>query len=549
MAEEIVRAVDGPVLAHWARLSVKGLESRCDEINALNVFPIPDADTGTNMLFTIRAAVAALDDLVGDISDVRRVTSTLAQGALAGARGNSGAILSQVLRGVAESPVHERFDTAALRAALELGTKLVSGAVSYLVEGTIVTVLRCAADAVAECSDDVAIADSVGLAADAAAAALARTPMQLDILGEAGVVDAGGLGLVIILDSLVTVITGEQPQRSQNQFAPPTRAASPVTSGAFGAADCADHSVQDFEVMYLVDRTDEERIGRLRASLNDLGDSVVIVSDGSGKWSVHVHCADAGAAVEAGVSAGRLHDIRISCFLIDARDQLHAARAAFGPETRGILAVVAGDAAADLFESEGATVLRSDTELTRAQLLTAIRDMARREVLVLPNGALPAQELVAVTAEARDAHHQVVLLATSSMVQGLASLAVHDPTRTTVDDSFTMSEAAAATRWGSLRIAQERALTYVGTCEPGDAIGLMGQEVIVIEPGVVEAGRRLIDLVLGAGGELVTLLIGAQAPEGLGEALSEHIAQRHPGVDVMIYQGGQDGDLLQLGIE
>jgi uncharacterized protein len=184
-----------------------------------------------------------------------------------------------------------------------------------------------------------------------------------------------------------------------------------------------------------------------------------------------------------------------------------------------------------------------------AALLAAIRRLPHREVLVLPNGALPAQELVAVGVAARDDHRDVLLLPSGSMVQGLAALAVHDAGRIAVDDAFAMSEAAAATRWGSLRAATERALTMVGTCEPGDGLGLVGHDVIVIDRDVRAAGQTLLDRMLGLGGELVTLLVGAAAPEGLAQELSDHVAAGFPGVEIMVYSGGQHADLIQIGVE
>lgn len=560
MAPELPHPLDGRVLELWARTAVASLESRREEIDNLNVFPIPDADTGTNLLFTMRAALNAIDEHTEwdrERTDVRQIAIALASGAVTGARGNSGVILSQILRGVAEAAVTAEFSTRTVRTGLLMATNLVTDAVSYLVEGTIVTVLRSAADAAAELADHVPLAQTVRSAADAAAAALARTPSQLEVLGDAGVVDAGGLGLVVILDALVLAVTGRPPIREPITLrVPPQRLLQPAAPSRKpirdGRLDCAPAD-QDYEVMYLVTHSTDSAIAELRARLDRLGDSIVIVGDGDGSWSVHVHCTDAGAAVEAGLSAGKVHGIRVSSFLVDARDQglhLSGVRRRPGRGERGILAVVAGDGAAELFASEGATVLRcDDAPVTRAQLLGIIRHMGRSEVLVLPNGALSAQELVAASAAARDAQHEVLLLATSSMVQGLASLAVHDSGREAVDDAFAMSEAAAATRWGSLRVARERALTYVGTCEPGDGIGLMGHEVIVIESDALAAGRRLVDRVLGTGGELVTLLMGAEAPEGFDIELADHISQRHPGVEVMIYQGGQPGDLLQLGVE
>lgn len=571
--------MDGSALVEWARASVRALEAHRGEINALNVFPVPDSDTGTNLLFTMRAAVSSLDDLISAGSPegcpgARQVTIALARGSVIGARGNSGVILSQVLRGLAESASGEQLDSQSFAAALRIASNLVSDAVSYPVEGTIVTVLRCAADSVAGMAHT-SIAETVVAAADAAAEALVRTPMQLEVLGRAGVVDAGGFGLVVILDSLVDVLMGARPVRDFGRFDPRGHAHTRNALMIAPNEDGHDHTThtdsdQDFEVMFLVADADDVAIEALRERLDSLGDSVVIVTDGSGAWSVHVHCRDAGAAIEAGLAAGPVHAIRVTSFLVEshragnlvessvngsARTELSRAHAGAERHRRGVLAVVAGDGAAMLFASEGATVLRSDVPLSRGQLLGAIRQMERREVLILPNGALPVPDLVAVSAAARDSDHEVLPLATSSMVQGLAALAVHDPARNSDDDSFTMSEAAAATRWGSLRIATERALTYVGTCEPGDGLGLVGHEVIVVDPDPFTALVRLVDLLLRTGGELVTILLGGD--EGLvvrdsgelSDRITGHIENKHPGVEVMVYEGGQPGDVLQLGVE
>ncbi len=150
---------------------------------------------------------------------------------------------------------------------------------------------------------------------------------------------------------------------------------------------------------------------------------------------------------------------------------------------------------------------------------------------------------------ARDAHRDVLLLPSASMVQGLAAMAVHDRARIAVDDAFAMSEAAAGTRWGALRRAGERALTMVGTCAPGDGLGLVGHDVVVIDRDTHAAGQTLLDRMLGLGGELVTLLVGAGAPEGLAADLARHIGTEFPGVEVSVYSGGQRGDLIQIGVE
>ncbi|QIS07693.1 DAK2 domain-containing protein [Nocardia brasiliensis] len=547
--------MDGTALLRWGRACLDGLAHRREEINALNVFPIPDADTGTNLLATMRAAMTAAEATAAPSStheaSAHEVAAAMARGATIGARGNSGIILSQVLRGIAEA-VHEGPLTGAtLRVALRRAAALVRAALSVPIEGTILTVLDCAAASADACQEHT-LADVALAAADGAAKALGETPSQLGVLRDAGVVDAGARGLVVLLDGLVAVTLGEVPSRPA--YTPRAVAARPAPESVETAAPAP-----QYEVMYLLADTDETRLSALRARLTELGDSVVVVGDGQGAWSAHVHCADAGAAVEAGLAAGRLRDIRIESFATAGHEPWHdtaeqlvtgdACPGAEGPADRGVLAVAAGDGAAALFEAGGAVVLGGDGPVSAAALLDAIRAMPNREVLVLPNGALPAHDLVAVGVAARDAHRDVLLLPSASMVQGLAALAVHDRGRIAVDDAFAMSEAAATTRWGALRVAPERALTMVGTCAAGDGLGLVGHDVVVIDHDVRAAGLTLLDRMLAFGGELVTLLMGAAAPDGLAEALAGHIGDTFPGVEVIVYPGGQHGDLVQIGVE
>ncbi|KIA61909.1 DAK2 domain-containing protein [Nocardia vulneris] len=548
--------MDGTALLRWGRTCLDGLAHRREEINALNVFPIPDADTGTNLLATMRAAMAAAEAIAAP-SSAREVTAhevaaAMARGATIGARGNSGIILSQVLRGIAEAVHAGPLTATTLREALRRAAVLVRAALSVPIEGTILTVLDCAAASAAGDADGT-LAEVALAAADGAAKALGETPSQLGVLRDAGVVDAGARGLVVLLDSLVSVTLGEIPSRPEYTPKEPG-----MTQPESEPSETASPTPQ-FEVMYLLGDTDEARLATLRARLAELGDSVVVVGDGQGSWSAHVHCADAGAAVEAGLVAGRLSGIRIESFALARHEPLHDAAEQLvsgdelpvpeGPTDRGILAVAAGDGAAALFEDAGAVVLDGDGPVTAAALLDAIRAMPNREVLVLPNGALPAHDLVAVGVAARDAHRDVLLLPSASVVQGLAALAVHDRGRIAVDDAFAMSEAAATTRWGALRAAAERALTMVGTCEAGDGLGLVGHDVVVIDHDVRAAGLTLLDRMLAFGGELVTLLMGAAAPDGLADALAAHIGEGFPGVEVTVYSGGQHGDLVQIGVE
>ena len=545
------RRLDATVLRHWAHTAVTHLIRHADEINALNVFPVADADTGTNMLFTMRAALAEADEVAAG-ADVTDMAAALARGALNGARGNSGVILSQILRALAEVVADASrhtgladIDTALLGAALRHGVALVVAAVGgEVIDGTVISVLQAAAAAMEQAADDRAgLPDGLAAAAEAAAGALDRTTDQLAVLAEAGVVDAGGRGFLVLLDALSATVTGHAPVRRTYVAAvhPPT------------PHDVAEAAAPQFEVMYLVGGCDPAGLDRLRAALGGLGDSVALAPAAAGRHSVHVHTDDAGAAVEAGLAVGAVSRIRISA--------LSTGRVAPGgwSRQRAVLAVVDGDGAAELFSDEGACVVRPDAELmdpdnglSADQLLRAVVDTGAAQVMVLPNGYVAAEDLVAGCTAAIGWGIDVVPLPCGSMVQGLAALAVHDPARQAVDDGYTMARAAAGSRHGSVRIAGERALTWAGACAPGDGLAISGDEVVVVAQDAGTAAARLIDLLLSSGGELVTVLIGAAVgadAESLSELLAAHVRRRHPGTEFSSYRTGHRGDVLLIGVE
>ncbi len=543
------RRLDASALREWAHTAVGDLITHTDEINRLNVFPVADSDTGTNLLFTMRAALTAVEST--DTADLSALTAALAEGALHGARGNSGVILSQILRGLADVTASAAADTdgfladidavllgAALRHAVGL---VVSSMGGQLVAGTIVSVLQAVADAVQQCgADGATLAEALAAGGEAAVTALDRTPEQLDVLAEAGVVDAGGRGLLVLIDAMLATITGHAPHRDIYEPGPPR-----IDSAA------AEPAPPQFEVMYLLADCDAAALDPLRARLEQLGDSVAIAAS-SDRYSVHVHTDDAGAAVEAGLAVGAVSRIQISVL------STGPARVSPGSwsRERAVLAVVDGDGAAELFAQEGACVLRPDSTLadpangiSARELLRALVDAGAAQVLVLPNGYVAAEELVAGCTAGIGWGIDVVALPTGSMVQGLAALAVHDSGRQAVDDGYTMAAAAAAARHGSVRTATEQALTWAGSCKPGDGLGIAGDEVLVVADDVTGAATGLIDLLLVAGGELVTVLIGAGTDPAVAEALAEHVHRRHPGIEFATYETGHRGDELLIGVE
>lgn len=540
MAAIPVVRFDASGLRDWAHNAVGHLITHTDEINLLNVFPVADADTGTNMLFTMRSAVVWADDRA-DRADVAAFAAALSDGALHGARGNSGVILSQILRGLAEVTAGRsltEIDGTVLAEALRRAEGLVVASMGEAVPGTIVSVLQAAAAAAEDAAASAAPVDVVvASAADAGAVALEKTPDQLDVLAEAGVVDAGGRGLLVLLDAMTATLTGAAPSRQT--YEPAATAHADVATGA---------ATPQFEVMYLLSGSSQNRVDRLRGALDGLGDSVAIAaaasSGAAGSYSVHVHTDDAGGAVEAGLAAGALSRIQITA-LAGARPHAHRSR------DRAVLAVVDGDGAAGLFAGEGARVLRPDAghPVSAQQLLRALVEADAAQVMLLPNGFVAAEELVAGCTAATGWGIDVVPVPAASMVQGLAALAVHDAGRHTVDDGYAMARAAAGARHGSVRLATESALTWAGACKPGDGLGITGDEVLIVAHDIGLAATGLVDLLLASGGELVTVLIGAGVDDTVGEQLRRHVHERHLGAEVISYRTDHHGDALLIGVE
>jgi DAK2 domain fusion protein YloV len=401
------------------------------------------------------------------------------------------------------------------------------------------SVVRRSAEAAEELGNSPDLAAAVSAAAAGATAALAGTPQQLAVLAEAGVVDAGGCGLVIVLDALAAVITGQgspaqlPPARSRQALEMVREAGSPE----FG-----------YEVQYLLHAA-EPALPALKAVLAELGDSLVVVGSGDGLFNVHVHVNDVGAAIEAGVEAGRPHRIAVTRL----EDRLHAddhARhqpASPAREGRGAVVVAAGDGLTALFEAEGATVV--DRNPSIAEMLDAIAATGAAGVVLLPNDANTHAVAISAAREAAATGVRVSVVPTRSPVQALAALAVRDAGREFGDDVIAMAEAAGACRYGEVCTAQREALTVAGRCRPGDLLGLVDGEVHIIGDDLTDVARRLIDRMLGGGGELTTLVLGADAPPALQQTLCDHVTGTWPFAEVQCYAGGQPRYHLLVGVE
>ena len=299
--------------------------------------------------------------------------------------------------------------------------------------------------------------------------------------------------------------------------------------------------------MYLLDAP-EERIDGLRAALAGVGDSVAVVGDGAGLWNVHVHCNDVGAAVEAGLEAGRPHRITVVRFADQIEERVPQGRFT---RARAVLMVTGGGELANLGRSAGADVLerRAGRPVDESELAAALAGTRARHVVLLPGDSelTPVAEQAANTAR-RDGQ-DVLVVPTSSVLQGLSALAVHDPGRRTGEDVVAMAEAAACCRTAGLVVAESEALTWVGRCEPGDVLGMSDGEVVLIAPDLSVGALWLAHRMLTAGGEIVTALLGEGVPDEVGEGLVADLRRTHPEVDTVVYRGDQTDFPLVLGVE
>jgi len=541
----VLDSLDATAVRRWCAAGLDALRRHQREIDELNVYPVPDGDTGTNLVLTFTSALQALGlDQGGPAAGETphgRALRVMARGALLGARGNSGVIVSQLLKGMADTLVDRPVVRGReLAQALRRASVAAYGAVAQPVEGTVLTVASaCASGAENAGSDDLAVVTRAAWAA--AADALARTPEQLPALARAGVVDAGGRGLLVLIGALLETITGEAPEpepaTDRRRAHPPATAARETGSDEYA-----------YEVQYLLEAT-EAAVGRLRAQLAGLGDSLVVVgagdTDPNGRqtWNVHVHVNDVGAAVEAGVEAGRPYRIAVTRFA----DAPEPGGCPADPDGRAVVVVAPGDGLAELFRSEGATVVGGNP--STAEILRAARGSGAAQVVLLPNDPNSHAVAVAAAAEARQDGLLVRVVPTRCPVQALAALAVRDLERPFDDDVIAMAEAAGACRYAEVTTASREALTVAGRCHPGDVLALVDGEVNLIGSDLTGTCRDLLDRMLAAGGELVTLLLGAQAPEGLADDLTAHVGAAWPFVEVTVFRGGQPHYPLLVGVE
>ena len=540
------------------------------DINKLNVYPVPDGDTGTNMARTLDAVVAELDKNPGDLEPT---CNAISHGSLMGARGNSGVILSQILRGLAGTLKSAR-DLGAPKVAEALKAASAAAYESVLkpIEGTILTVVRETADAAVRAANDGAtLAAMLRVARAAGRDSLAKTPELLPVLKDAGVVDAGGAGFLLFLDSALHVVDGEPLPEPENISGPNTEQLIAVMKRGEND-DVVDVSELRYEVMFLLE-IDDTKSRAFMQKWGEIGDSIVVVG-GDGLYNCHVHTNDIGAAIEAPISlGGRPHQIRVTDLFEEVAEEhekreaqlaapssadasAHGGKPSFKthaalPEvTCAVVAVASGDGIAELFGNlgvhgvvTGGQTLNPSTQ----ELLDAVEHMNAQQVVILPNNKniIPvAKQVEGLTKK------EVRVVPTCSMPEALAALVAYDPEASAEHNGSAMAKAAAAVVTGEVTTAVRDTKTDAGDVKAGDSIGLVrGDGVVAIAPTTFECATALLKHIVTDDRELLTVIAGVDAKTTVTEQIVAWVGEQFPSIACEVHRGGQPLYPYLFGVE
>jgi DAK2 domain fusion protein YloV len=519
------------------------LHSNLDEVNALNVFPVPDGDTGSNMLATVQAAVAEAESVPPLERTPTRISSALSLGALMGARGNSGVILSQLLRGMGEAiSGHERVDAAILVRAFQRGCETAFSAVAHPVEGTMLTVARDVAAATERAPrGDGSIEHLLRVAVDEAAASVQRTPSLLPVLKEAGVVDAGGRGIELLLRGALASIQGDHlphGMKLSNDIALPTW-------------DALEAEGYGYETVFVILPPEGARldVAAIRARLDRMAESVLVAGDDRAV-KIHVHNERPDEVIGYGLTLGTLSRITIENLDRQATDVRERARASTeaasisgaAPLREGpaVIAVVAGDGLARVFSSLGATGVVQGGQGANpsvGELADAIRGAGNGEVIVLPNN--PNVRMAAKQAGELCPGVKVEVVPTRNAGEGVAAMLAFDPDASLKDSAKAMTQAGKAVQTLQVSLAVRDARMGRHKVRRGDYIVLGPNDGLVAAAADRTAAIRSGIGVLKGGFELLTLYRGRDVDHAAGQELRDHLATELDGVEIELVEGGQ----------
>ena len=530
------------------------LAAHKEGINRLNVYPVPDGDTGTNMALT---ALAVCEEVAVSGHDLPATCKAISHGSLMGARGNSGVILSQILRGMSGVIVDaDGLDGVSTAAALEAASTAAYQAVMRPVEGTILTVVREASEAAGKAAsggaDLVAVLEAAKAQGDDA---LARTPEMLPVLKEAGVVDAGGSGFLLLLDALLHIADG-RPLPEPLEVEGPVLPATLPGHGADGHGDISDLR---YEVMYFLEAPDDA-IPAFKDVWAGIGDSIVVVG-GDGVWNCHIHTDDIGASIEAAIDIGRPTKIRVTDLIEQVeeerwvRDAVDAGAGEeipshlLAPVTCAVVAVATGEGVKRIFHSlgvQGIVTGGQSMNPSTAELIAIVEKVPADEVVILPNN----KNIIPV-AEQVDEHTSktVVVVPTKGITEGFAALLAYDPEAPGPDNAAGMAAAAGNVVAGEVTQAVRDSSCDVGPIATGDWLGIARDGIRAVEQEIGAAAVALLDVLVTEDHEIVTIIEGEGSSPATTRTITEWLGEHRPDASAEVHHGGQPLYPYLFGIE
>lgn len=525
------------------------LNKQAEYVNSLNVFPVPDGDTGTNMGMTIENGAKEVSDR--SASTVGEAAGIFAKGLLMGARGNSGVITSQLFRGFSQSVKDkDELDGAALAAAFQSGVEVAYKAVMKPVEGTILTVSRGAAIGAKKKAESTNDAVEVMRAAlEGAKTALAKTPDMLPVLKEVGVVDSGGQGLVFIYEGFLSALTGEY-SASEDFVATPANMSEMINAEHHKSV--AGHvATEDIKFGYCTEIMVALKQGptyvkdfdydEFRNYLNNLGDSLLVVNDDE-IVKVHVHTEDPGLVMQEGLKYGSLVKVKVDNMRNQHEAQVEKEERQAKPveeKEYAIIAVAAGDGLADIFKAQGVDYIISGGQTmnpSTEDFVKAVEGLNARNIIILPNNK---NILMAAQSAAEVIDQPAAVVETKTIPQGLTSLLAFDESKSIEENYERMSAALADVVSGSVTSAVRDTTIDGLEIHENDNLGMVDGKIVVSNPDMMETLEETFAHMLDEDSEIVTIYVGEEGSEEVANELAQSLAEKYEDVEVEIHQGGQ----------
>lgn len=555
-----MKSIDAKMLKKMFLSGAKALDERKEYINELNVFPVPDGDTGTNMTMTIMAA--AKEVIAVENPTMEQLGKSISSGSLRGARGNSGVIMSQIFRGFVKGiKGNETLDVNILANSVQHAADTAYKAVMKPKEGTILTVARAGADTAMDLiinhdTDD--IVKFCDIVIKSMEEALAKTPDQLPVLKQAGVVDSGGEGLMTFLRGAAGALKGTVPDfkiTSKGSSFNVVKSDLPEDVGAdikFGYCT---------EFIVMLERDESVVEAQLKEYLQKIGDCVVVVADDE-IVKVHVHTNDPGLAIQKALSYGSLTSMKIDNMREEhnekvirdaekiAKQESNKKKVASDRKKTGFIVVSAGDGLADIFRDlkadyiiEGGQTMNPSTD----DMLTAIDSVNADNIFILPNNGnviLSANQAKELTKD-----KNIIVIPSKDIPQGIVALINYTEGKTASENEKNMTKEMLSVKSGQVTYAVRDTVMDGKSIKKGDFMGLTGKAIVSVGKDAANAAKKLIDELIDEGSELVCLYYGAEATEEDAEALADEIIANYSDIDVEVQYGGQPVYSYYISIE